>query len=65
MYSAVGTSTVLISCFVFWLFNKFLDDKTEPVKVPTKYKYNYKCKWRNVMGSIVHAAIVSVIGFYW
>ena len=65
MYSAVGTGTVLTSAVVFWLFNKFLDDNSQPVKVPERYSEKTKCKWRNVMGSTVHAVLVSFIGFYW
>ncbi|XP_072042591.1 TLC domain-containing protein 2-like [Amphiura filiformis] len=64
MYDIVGTGTVLTSCVAFWLFNKFLDDNSEPVKVPEKYSGYTKCKWRNVMGSILHAVLVSMVGFY-
>lgn len=64
MYSAVSILTIVSSYAGFWVLNRILDDKSMPVKVPERYSGYTKCKWRNVMGSMSHAILVSLIGFY-
>ena len=63
MFSPIGVGVSFVSCFVFWKLNNSL--KYNVIPVPHKYAGLTRHKWRNVIGSLVHATVVSVVGIYW
>ncbi|XP_072040083.1 TLC domain-containing protein 2-like [Amphiura filiformis] len=65
MYTAIGLLTTLASCLGFWILNKSLNiNNLIIIPVPDKYAGLTRYKWRNVVGSLVHATVVSIVGAF-
>ena len=63
MFSSIGVCATFTSYFIFWKLNNSLDSNVIPA--PNKHAGLTRYKWRNVMGSLLHATLVSAVGFYW
>ncbi|XP_072026466.1 TLC domain-containing protein 2-like [Amphiura filiformis] len=60
MFSIAGLTVILTSFIGFTVFNRALDMNLLPA--PKKYTGTTRFKWRNVMGSMLHAAIAACLG---
>ncbi|XP_072050591.1 TLC domain-containing protein 2-like [Amphiura filiformis] len=60
MLSLPVTTTLLSSCVVFELFKQFLD--TSFIPAPHKYASEKRHKWKNILGSFIHASYCAVTG---
>ena len=63
MISLTVAVTLVVSCLAFELFKKFLD--CDIVAVPSGYAGLKRNKWKNTLGSFIHAAFVGLTGLYW
>ncbi|XP_072040082.1 TLC domain-containing protein 2-like [Amphiura filiformis] len=65
MFTPSSLLTTLVSCLGFWILNKSLNSNNLIIiPVPGKYAGLTRYKWRNVVGSLVHATVVSIVGAF-